>query len=114
MLNGLAQPIPLGGDERLPEPVVPGEVGASARQPSPFAVADGVVLSVLVPDGVLGGVLVADAVLDKVLVADGELDSVLVAGGAVVVRTGLGGTPEPFRVMSELPLLWYPSVARIM
>jgi hypothetical protein len=102
VLDALAQPVPLGRAEPSPVPVELNEVGASVPQP-PSGVADGV------RDGVLDGVLVRGRVLAAVA-----------EEGAVVVRAALGGTLpppellEPFRVMSELPLLWYPSVARIM
>ena len=94
VLDEPAQPSALGGEERSPALVDPDGVGASARQPPPPGVADTVVLGVLV--------------------AGGALDGVVLGGGVVVVRTGLGATLEPLRDTLELPLLWYPSVARIM
>jgi hypothetical protein len=83
------------------------EIGGPALLGVPDEVADGVVVFRLlvgdgVLDGVLAGVLVADGVLDTGLVADG-------IGGvdwAADVGAGFGETEEPFRVMSELPLLW--------
>lgn len=59
---------------------------------------------------------VADAVVFGVPAADGVLDGVLAWDGADV-RGGLGAAMEPLepsRDMFEAPLLWYPSVARIM
>lgn len=89
---------------------VPGEsvleLGGPALLGVPDEVADGVVVfSVLVGDGELDGVLVS------LLVADGVLDTGLVADGVggidgADVGAGFGETEEPFRVMSELPLLW--------
>ena len=75
-------------------PVELGEVDASALQP-PSGVADGLLL-----DGMLDDVLVGGRVL-----------AVAAEEGAVVVWAAVGGTLpppellEPFRVMSELPLL---------
>lgn len=82
------------------------ELGGPALRGVADEVADAVgVFSVLVGDGVLGGVLVS------VLVADGVIDTGLVADGVrgvgwADVGAGFGETEEPFRVMSELPLLW--------
>ena len=61
-------------------------------------------------DRALVGLLLPDVVPTR----GGLLDGVLGADGADVVEAGLGGTVAPFRRMLELPLLWYPSVARIM
>jgi hypothetical protein len=63
---------------------VPGELVLGALLP--LGVADEVFLGELVAGAVLGGVLAGGAAAD-------------------VVKTGCGETLEPFRVMSELPLL---------
>jgi hypothetical protein len=87
-------------------------------------------LALWVVDSVVDGVAdgVADAVAFSVPVADGAVDGVASADwalvdvdvdvtpgcGAFVVRTGLGAALTAPRVRFDLPLLWYPSVARIM
>ena len=73
-------------------------------------VGDGVLDSVLPGDGLLVGDLAGDGLLAGVLTGDVDDDD----DGAAVVEAWLGGTLELFKEMLELPLLWYPSVARIM
>jgi hypothetical protein len=69
------------------------------------------------PDGAAAGLA---AVGDATAVGDPEADRLGVGdpagvvGAAVVGRGAPGGAAEPPTTMSELPLLWYPSVAMIM
>jgi hypothetical protein len=128
VLAGPGQPVMPGGDEGPPVAVDPDGDGVSAWQPPWFAMVDGTVaVGALVGDGALDDVLTGDGALvgvDSVLVGDpalgvvlaegGALDVVLAGGGAAVVGTGVGVAVELLRTMFELPLLWYPSVARIM
>ena len=115
VLDGLEQAPALGGGG-TPAPVDGAGIGASARQPVPFGVADGLGVGFLVAVGALGDVLAGDGALVGFMVGGGVFGGVLGGAAAVVVvdGAGLGAPPGPFRTMSELPLLWYPSVARIM
>lgn len=72
-------------------------------------VAAGEALDDVPAEGAVGG-----GALDRCVAGGRLLDAVVAAGGAVVALAGLGGTLEALRLMAELPLLWYPSVARIM
>lgn len=112
VLDGPAQPTAPGSDERPPVPVDSGELGAPPRQLPVLGVADGVALGVPVADGdALARVLpAADAAPD----GPDDIRGVPAGCGAVVVLTGFGRPPDPPRTRFELPLLWYPSVARIM
>ena len=99
VLDGLAQTVALGGAERSPVLVDPIGVGASARQPLLFGVADGdgPAFSVLMTDGVLAGVFVASGALDTGFVPGGVLDTGLVGGPPVV---------PPVRPLPSRPMKW--------
>lgn len=64
-----------------------------------------VVVGARVGDGTLDGVRAGEAGFDGVRAVDPAVEGVRAGGGAAVVPTGAGGTVEPFRVMSESPLL---------